>query len=68
MKKTKTRKKGTSTHQEVLGDVDGHLVEEGGRDVEAILNVVQGARCNKNITQDQSGPHDNGVEAILNAV
>ena len=27
--------------EEVLGNVDGDLVQEGGRDVEAVLDVVQ---------------------------
>ena len=31
--------------QEVLGHMDGNLVKEGGGDVEAVLNVVEVARC-----------------------
>ncbi len=31
--------------QEVLGDVDGYLVQEGRGDVESVLDVVQVAAC-----------------------
>ena len=45
---------------EVLGDVDGQLVQEGGRDVEALLDVVEVAA---GVGEIVGGAHDGVVGA-----